>query len=330
MEEQQTWRTLLRSILADPQERQRLARELKINPITFMRWINNESKPRYQNLAQLLNALPKYRKQLRELLAEEFAEFTVENTAPVEEISLTIPSAFYAEVLRAYITTGRLGRFWLLGDLILRQMLAHFDKARSGMSITLAQCMPPDGTGRVRSLRERIGRGTLPWEPILDDESMFLGLESLAGYAVTTSRLIALQSQAERQIHFPVQWVKWEESALACPVTREGALAGCLIVSSAQPYYFTPERQELLQDYANLLVLVFEPEEFYSAETIALSIMPSYEIQQKQLTGLRTRLSNLMSTVNRHSQTMNVLQAELEIWKQVEKELLEISVLEGN
>ncbi len=38
----ETWRSLLKSIISDPQERQRLAEELGIKPITLIRWVNGE------------------------------------------------------------------------------------------------------------------------------------------------------------------------------------------------------------------------------------------------------------------------------------------------
>ena len=49
-----TWRELLRTIIKDPNEKKRLAQALDINPFTLIRWVNDETDPRAQNL-DLLN-----------------------------------------------------------------------------------------------------------------------------------------------------------------------------------------------------------------------------------------------------------------------------------
>ena len=72
MQELASWRELRGKIIADSHERQRIANMLGVNPITLTRWVNNESKPRPQNLRQLLDALPEYHSLLLELIATEF------------------------------------------------------------------------------------------------------------------------------------------------------------------------------------------------------------------------------------------------------------------
>src|SRR5579883_2024761 len=61
MEASQSWRELLGKIIADPQERQRLADTLNINPITLTRWATHKSNPRPDNLRPLIEVLPQYR-----------------------------------------------------------------------------------------------------------------------------------------------------------------------------------------------------------------------------------------------------------------------------
>ncbi len=73
MQEPPTWRDLLGSIIQDPHERQRIANELGVNPVTLMRWVHNEATPRQQNLQLLFKALPQHQTVLRELIAEEFS-----------------------------------------------------------------------------------------------------------------------------------------------------------------------------------------------------------------------------------------------------------------
>jgi len=72
-----SWRELLGKIIADSQERQRIANKLGVNPITLTRWVSNKSKPRPQNLRQLLDALPEYHSRMLELIAIEFEGRTV-------------------------------------------------------------------------------------------------------------------------------------------------------------------------------------------------------------------------------------------------------------
>ncbi len=96
MQELASWRELLGEIIADSHERQRIAHMLGVNPITLTRWVNNESKPRPQNLRQLLDALPEYHSLLLELIATEFEGFSssaIENA--VEDPQQEIPCVFY-------------------------------------------------------------------------------------------------------------------------------------------------------------------------------------------------------------------------------------------
>ena len=80
MQEPPTWRDLLGSIIQNAHERQRIANELGVNPVTLTRWIHNESIPRKQNLQHLLRVLPQHRKVLHELFTKEFGEVFPEIT----------------------------------------------------------------------------------------------------------------------------------------------------------------------------------------------------------------------------------------------------------
>ncbi|HEX6483015.1 MAG TPA: helix-turn-helix domain-containing protein [Ktedonobacteraceae bacterium] len=326
MQETHTWRTLLGTILQNIQERQRIATELGMNPMTLIRWANNETKPRVQNLQQLLRALPvKYRQSMIELLTVEFPEFAlVMKNSMDEDSSQEIPSAFYTGVLRAHATTARQQRFWSISNLILQQALGQLDSNQLGMEITVAQCMPAGNEEKVRSLRERIGRSTKPWTTNLEQRAMFLGIESLAGYALTTLRLLVILDRSERQNLFPGSWVEHEESAVACPITYEGRVAGCLLVSSTQPGYFLPFRQQLIQNYADLMVLAFFPEEFHALEEIELYPMPPTQVQVEHFSHLRQRISDVMLESYKKQRPINVIEAEQIVWQQIEKEFLHL------
>jgi len=60
LEEAQNWRELLGELTHTPRERQRIAHELGITPITITRWVNNEADPRPQNVRHLLDILPEH------------------------------------------------------------------------------------------------------------------------------------------------------------------------------------------------------------------------------------------------------------------------------
>jgi hypothetical protein len=322
MDEPRTWRELLRRVINDPIERQRIAHALDMNPITLTRWVNETSTPRSENMRRLLNALPQHRSLLLRLISEDFPEFS-NGLSDTQILSEEIPATFYARVLNAYTSAPHLLRFSSICTLILQQALEHLDPKKQGMSITMMQCMPPSRDDKICSLREIMGSGTPPWRSHLEHQTMFLGAESLAGYTVTSCRLVTIQSRSEKQNLFPVHWVDDEKSAAACPILLNDCTAGCLHLSSSRPDYFTSSRRELIQRYADLLVLAFEQQEFYDLESIELRIMPSYEVQQSYLAQFQQRVTKVLIQAARDKQAMTRIQAEQVVWRQLEEELLD-------
>ena len=325
MQEPQTWRELLGNIIRDPQEKQRLADELRVGPITLMRWVNGQVKPRPQKLQELINALPQHRQVLLKLIGKEFQDFISTLEEMSEDVSPEIPSAFYARVLSAYSSTPRSLRPSSISSLILQQALVHLDPNKQGMSITVVLCSTPRPGDKVHSLRETLGRGTFPWKSHLGNQARLLGYESLAGYGVTTFRFVVNQNIKEGQTFFPVLRTEHEESAAACPLLQANRVAGCLLVASNKVNYFTPARQSLIQKYANLLVLVCELEDFYDQQSIELGIMPSLEAQQPHFTHFQQRVTDLMVRTTAEGHPMTRMQAELEIWQQLEEGFLRLS-----
>ena len=323
MQNPPTWRALLGMVIKDPQEKQRLANELKISQLTLSRWVTNETRPRLHNLYQLVKALPEYRALLLPLLASEFEEFS-STTEIKEETAEEIPSAFYARVFQANAELTPTLRTWLIRDIILQQALEQLDPERKGMAIILVQCMPPTKERIVRSLREVMGRGLPPWSTDLEQQAILLGAESMVGYVVTTGRSITNQNLNRDQGIFPAYRAQWEESSTAHPILRGNLIAGCLLVSSVQPGYFSPERLTLIQNYAGLLVLAFGPEEFYELERIKLSVMPQFDIQRVHLATFQERVYRLMQEAARKNEPINVIKAEQLAWQQLEDELIHL------
>lgn len=323
MEKFSSWREFLEHCIQDSAEKQRIANELGVNAITLTRWVNNTSNPRPINLHRLLEALPRYYSVLAELIALEYPGFIDTAVKNLDDVTQEIPSAFYARILNAYANTPKAQRFWSISNLILQQALGQLDPEHIGLAITIVQCMPPAADSKIRSLREAVGRGNPPWDMNLEQRAIFLGEESLAGNVVTNCHHRIIQNRAEGRI-FPAHWVEWEQSAAAYPILRAGAIAGCLLVSCVRPDYFLPIRCTLIQQYAELMTLVFEPEEFYSPQQIDLRLMPYYRTQEQYLVDFQKRVAHFMTQAMRNQQSLSYIQARQLVWNQLEEEFLQL------
>ena len=323
MQKTQTWRDLLKELIRDAQVRQRIISELEINPITLNRWIQGDSKPRPRSLRRLLFALPEHRESLQPLIEEEFEDFAASSRDDAgQSLSLSIPSEFYKRVLHTLSAIPPTLRFSSLCDLILQQAIEQLDPHGQGVAVIVASCMPPSSLQKIRSLRERAGRGTTPWPRDLDQYAILLGVESLAGHAVSTGHLEVNQALGNRLSLSLGYKSVWEESAAAVPIMRQGKIAGCLLVSSAQVDYFPPERCVLIECYAELIALAFDSQDFYDAHQIELGFLPSYNVQQPYLANFRQRVAQTMTQANKHKRLMNIVQAEQVVWQLIEEKLL--------
>lgn len=326
MQEARTWRELLSYILNDPKEKQHILDVLGITPITLTRWVNGESDPRPQNLRQLINALPqKYQEQMRKLIKGEKGMGGA--PSPMHDTALkTIPSEFYARVLVARASTTENLRFWSTCHLILQQAIGQIDPDRRGMSIWVVRCMPPSGRyHKVRSLRESVGLGTPPWVGNLEQNAMFLGAESLAGNVVTLCRPGIIQNMDNEHSLMPASRVEYEKSAAIYPILYAGRIAGVLLVSSTEVDYFLSQtRTDLVQHYADLVALAFEPSDFYAPEEIALCVMPSHQEQRAYFSRFRQMVAETMLTAAAHNKSVNNIQADMLVWCQLEDELLRL------
>lgn len=319
-QEVRDWREVLGTIISNAQERQRIAQELGVRPITLNRWVRGDSEPRPQNLRHLLSVLqPEHRDLLLELLGEDLGEYP---DSAADDTSREIPSEFYSRVLNARATTNETLRYWSISNLILQQALSQLDPDRLGLAITIVRCMISAGRKKIRSLRESVGMGTPPWAGDLEQKGMFLGAESLAGYVVTTCRPAQLQNIHKDGLTLPAHQVDHEISAAAHPILYTGRIAGCVLVSSTQPDYFvSSNRNALIGNYANLLALAIEPGEFYDPQDIELMIMPPHSLQKEYFANFRQRVTQALRT-----KSMNNIQAEQYAWEQLEEELLQVQL----
>ncbi len=326
MAEPQTWRELLSILIENAQERQHIASLSGINAITLQRWANNEGNPRTRNLYQLIAALPDYSTQLTRLIQREYPTF-LETSAGNEGELLKIPSRFYTSVMRAYTKTAPSLRFWSIGKLILQQALQHLDPFRLGMMLVITGCTTPNTpTQKVRSLRVLLGQGTAPWQGSWDRYPIFIGIESLGGYVASNQRMIIVQdTQAANHYYHPMVSTEHGRSIVASPIQRSEGVAGCFYVSSTQPFYFTPQRLDLLQSYTQLLSVAFTPSEFYPAQRIDLALFPPQNQQEHYFSTFQQRLLDTMRTAMQNGQSLNSNQATQLVTSQLEEELLQLA-----
>jgi transcriptional regulator with XRE-family HTH domain len=144
--EPQTWRELLADLIKDSQERQRVATELKVHPVTLSHWVNGTSSPRPHIIRHLLRILPEeFREPFAPLVAEEFPNAltlkAIASTAQEEEVP-SVPEDFYERVLHIYQSTPTTSPFWLRCEQILHQGLAQLDPQLQGINIVVAKCIP--------------------------------------------------------------------------------------------------------------------------------------------------------------------------------------------
>src|SRR5947209_8056390 len=318
-----SWQSSLQHMLKVPGERQRMATALGLSPMTLTRWATGESNPQRSHLIRLVQVVQlQYREELLEGLEAAYPDF---QSWLKDDSSEHISSEFFAQLLNLRTTTTETLRFWRISDLILKQVLAQLDPNQLGMSITLVQCMPPSLThgNKVRSLRERAGKGTYPWSADLEHLSLFLGLESLGGYAVEARHIVNVDDLGKDRL-LPAYQTEYEVSAAAHPIMLGGRVAGCLSASSTQLAYFTQSRQALLAAFSDLASLAFEKDDFYPPSMIELRVMPKPASQRPILSTFRQRVSRTLTTAAHQRLRMSNLEAEQTVWRAIEEELLDL------
>lgn len=316
-----SWQAVLQKIIRQPGERQRLITALGINPMTLNRWLKDEYQPNRAHLTALLRHVPaQYRQEMREAIELDHPDFD----GWASEVELVhISPEFYIEILdnRAGIMEAKRNRE--IVEKVLNQALLQLDPHKQGMAITLAQCMPPRADGKIHSLRERAGRGTPPWTADLENFSIFLAMESLAGYVVQNQHPASIEDISKEKL-LPAIQDEFEVSAAAVPLLYEGNIAGCLLASSTAIGHFTRQRLELMGDFANLLTLGMEPADFYAHSCVQLGIL-RYESAAEQRDLLRTfrdRVQQLMIQCARNRMPIRYKEAEEQVWAELEEKVV--------
>lgn len=319
MENYQTWRDLLSTLIEKPRERTRLAKLLGVSTLTLQRWTTHEANPQPQQQQLLIQALPQHAMLLRALLAEEF------NDLDTQDVRLD-PSlaSFSARVFDIHANAPNESRYWSICTAILSEAVKQLDPQQLGISLSVIQCMTPPQTGNIRYLRECASLGTSPWPTQIEFRTSFLGAESLAGHAVA-SMLPQVVADCHREPSIAHYLPENTASASALPILHNGRIAGCLLASSTQPAYFSaPDRSDLLQNYTALLKLAFSPEDFYPPEQIELQQMPALQMQRPYLSSFQQRLRATLKTAFTGSHSLSYLEAQHYVWGQIAEELLQL------
>lgn len=316
------WQAVLQDIIQSPKERQRLATALGINVITLTRWARADSQPQRPYLVRLVKVVqPHQRGELLNALLEAYPDM---QDKFMEEISETIPSSFCRQILRDRASIIETLRPWQLSSAILNEAITLLDPHQLGMAVTPALCMPPIN-GKIRSLREHGGRGTVLWASDLEHKSIFLGLNSLAGYVVQSGREQSVR-EVKKEKYIPVFAYPEdvEVSAAAAPIWLEGRIAGCLLAASTQVEHFTQTRMDLLVNFAHIFSLALNPGDFYDHSLVSLRYIPRPSVQEVYLKSFRQRVARLLAESSRHGQEMSNAEAERRAWLDIEETLLEV------
>jgi GAF domain len=332
--EPQTWRQLLALRISDHDERRRIAQLAGVDEVTLKRYAEGKTKRIRPRLLQpLVAAWPSEERPLMtRLILEEFPDFVPgeqHDAASLNGLNATaapdgIPLEVYERATRAYATTPLSLRFWVISNLVLGAALEQLDPRPHpvGVEVVLVQCMRCSHSETVGYLRETCLLGTPPWRT---DQltQLFLGAESLSGYAVTSARPALCQNLRTNPAFLPVRVEAYEESAVAYPLLQGERVGGCLLVASAQEDFFTPQRLQLVNAYADLAVLALQDEQFYEKQAIQLGTMPATDVQQAHFASFRRRVNELISAPDR--KVSNIVQAEQLVWSQLAEELMSLN-----
>ena len=316
-----SWQSVLEHSIQLPGERQRLVTALGINPMTLNRWVKAETQPNRNHLIDLLRYVqPQYRQELRDAMRESYPDI---DSWVVDEAPEHISAEFYTQILNDRATLIEATRNREILDKILKQALIQLDPHQLGMAITLVQCMPPGKDGKIHSLRERMGRGTPPWIADLENLSIFLAMESLAGFVVQYQRPASIEDISKETL-LPAYQTDYEISAAAAPIMLDGNIAGCLLASSTEVDHFTQQRLTLLAAFSDLTSLALESKEYYPPRIIQLGILlhRDAEEQRKILRSFRSRVQTKLIEGYQHQTPLTYAQAEECVWSELEELVL--------
>ncbi|WP_069802832.1 GAF domain-containing protein [Thermogemmatispora onikobensis] len=317
MQEPRTWREFLAAVIRDTKEKQRIANEMGVDPVTLTRWATHESSPRPRSLLnRLVEALPPHREQLIQLIRQEFPDALEDDPGSlfIDPVVKEVPPVLYARILEAHATVVESLRSWTIMNLVMQQLIRQLDPQHTGIAASIAQCqrpLPPQQ--KITCLREVFLEKSQALTSIAR-RGYFLGAESLVGYAVAQCRPVVVQNLQEvSDLVIPQALESEARSAAAYPLQRAGQVAGSLLIISSQRDYFLHGRQALIQNYAYLLSLAFRDDEFYDVKDIELRLMPSESVQNAYMATFNQRVNELLSQAERRGHPLTRREAEEQV-----------------
>lgn len=322
---------MLAALISDPEERRRIARASGIDDATLKRYAENKTKRiRLHMFWPLVAAVPQvHRARLTALIREEFPDFSLDEApSAIEPAQLEgaerVQLQVYERVLRAHATTPLSLRFWAICNIVMSAAIEQLDPGPqpTGVKVVLAQCISNPQGQAVNYLRETFLLGTLPWRT---DQTtpLFLGAESLSGYAVISGRPAICQNLRKNPTFLPVRQEEYEESAVAYPLRQGERVGGSFLVVAAQPDFFTPPRLQLIDAYTDLVGLALRESEFFALDAIQLRTMPETSVQRAHFASFRSRVNALVSASER--EVANIVEAEQRVWCQLGEELMNLT-----
>ncbi len=338
-----TWYNVLDEyvILLKKQEKRAFEAALGIaSPSTVIRWRKGATIPGPKHLEQLYALLPeKQRQEFVSLLQRDprawmktppsLRALVQEQSEPEDTHSPSLQrkllDPFFLRILRVQREASE--RFWEIGTEILKEAVMRMEThpTRTGVQVTLAVCSVPQSDAKVRSLRASLALGTHPWPDYPHYEDYFLGAETLAGRVVTqrhSGRVLDLQQQG---MSLPVTAMEHERSSAAFPILNKVGVAGALVVSSVQTGFFTGERLELIEVFADLLRSAFYDHDFRDPSSIDLRLMPKWSVQKEHILQLQPRVEAYYQKLLRQEDALPELPViEERVRQEMECELLHL------
>lgn len=319
---EQDWsefRTFLKGLLQDSATRKLIEQRTDISARTLARWVSGETEePDKKRLITLLHALPQYREPFLATIRKAMPDFDAPLLDITNSLAEDLPMDFWIRLLETNARTPKNLHFMSVVTLIFLQLQSYIDPEQIGIHLIVAQCSPPSSLDQpVRSLREVMRMKTHESLLTHPEENIFLGAESLCGYSVgTCTANIVQNTQEERRL--PVRRVLQVQSAAAYPIQRGGSVAGCFLVCSPQPDFFSQRLQYVLQIYAYQLSMAFETGMFYAPKRIRLRPMPAEHIQHCYIAAFQERVLALLQ----RDASLSRLEAEAAVWQHIEEALL--------
>lgn len=215
---------------------------------------------------------------------------------------------------------------WPTCQLILQHACERLDPYHRSVAVLITLCAPPSKGNKVRSLRRVMGVGIASWGGSLENQSSFLGANTMPGQIVSSSHPITVQNYLDPRLagHEGRAGII---SSCTYPIMRADRIAGTFGATGSLPDYFSPARQTLIQEYAKLISIVFAPDMFYTLQDIELLTMPPPVVQLPYIETLQTRIRQMMTASMKNGEAMTYLQAEQLAWQQLEEELLQVALL---